>query len=641
MTDNTDKTDKEASLKLKTARTLKWNTIDRLASQVLYGVVGVVLANVLSQEDFGLVGALLVFQAFAIIFADSGFGAALLQQKNPTEEDYSTVFWFNLAVSAGIYVVLWFGAPVIADIFQGDRRLIPLSKVMFLTFVLNALAIVQINRLMKRMDVKMIAVSNLAGQIAGGIVGVALALSGYGAWALVWQSVVMAGVKTGILWITGKWRPKRGWSEASFKKIWRIGFSVFSSTLLNTVFLNIYSFVIGSAYSLRSLGVYTQADKWSKMGSASLSQVLTASFVPVLSKVQDSEDDYRRYVKRINRFTGFILFPFMIGLAAVGTNLFHMLFGTAWDAAIIMFQILVIRGIFVVLVSLYSNYMLAKGFGKRLFMIEVIKDGAIALAILATMFEGSVDLLVWGQLWASVVAWVIIVVITSRAIGYKVREMVRDLVPFLAVALVMWGVCFGVEVVGERLIGSTSFVNSKVTSMTEDTAGLSACGDACEVGGVREVGSIGGVGSIGEVDGVQGVGSVGEVDGVQGVGSVGEVEEIGEVGDLAGIGEVRSLGEAEGTRVVGEVRSLGEVEGTRVDGEVSEVDGVDVDGYSAIEEDSSGIMRIHLRFVAGLILVLQVIIGGSLYVLLSKACGFPEYHEAIGYLFGRFRKKSR
>ncbi|MDE6794797.1 MAG: oligosaccharide flippase family protein, partial [Muribaculaceae bacterium] len=159
-----EKQEGEASLKLRTARSLKWNTIDRLASQVLYGVVGVVLANVLSQEDFGLVGALLVFQAFAIIFADSGFGAALLQSKDPTEEDYSTVFWFNLVVSVGIYWLLWFGAPLIADIFQGDRRLIPLSKVMFLTFVLNALAIVQTNRLMKRMDVKMIAVSNLVGQ---------------------------------------------------------------------------------------------------------------------------------------------------------------------------------------------------------------------------------------------------------------------------------------------------------------------------------------------------------------------------------------------------------------------------------------------------------------------------------------------
>ena len=147
-----------SDLKQKTAGTLKWNTVDRVASQVLYGVVGIVLANVISQEDFGLVGALLVFQAFAIIFADSGFGAALLRQKHTSEKDYSTVFWFNLIVSITIYFILWFCAPLIADIFQKDRRLIPLSKVMFITFVLNALAIVQTNRLMKLLDVKMIAI---------------------------------------------------------------------------------------------------------------------------------------------------------------------------------------------------------------------------------------------------------------------------------------------------------------------------------------------------------------------------------------------------------------------------------------------------------------------------------------------------
>ena len=250
----------------------------------------------------GLVGALLVFQAFAIIFADSGFGAALLQRKDPTEEDYSTVFWFNLIVSVGIYWILWFAAPLIADIFQHDRRLIPLSKVMFLTFVLNALAIVQTNRLMKRMDVKMIAVSNLVAQTGGGLLGIALALAGYGAWALVWQSVALAGIKTGILWATGRWLPTSWIKIESFRKIWRIGLSVFSSSMLNTLFLTIYSFVIGAFYSLKSLGVYTQADKWSKMGSASISQVLTASFVPLLSRFQDNPDDFRRYVRRINRF---------------------------------------------------------------------------------------------------------------------------------------------------------------------------------------------------------------------------------------------------------------------------------------------------------------------------------------------------
>lgn len=436
--------EEETSLKLKTARTLKWNTIDRLASQVLYGVVGVVLANVLSQEDYGLVGALLVFQAFAIIFADSGFGAALLRDKQPTEEDYSTVFWFNLVVSVAIYVALWLAAPLIADIFQGDRRLEPLSKVMFLTFVLNALAIVQTNRLMKRMDVKMIAVSNVLAQVIGGALGIVLALNGFGAWALVWQSVALAGVKTGVLWATGNWYPTCWIKVASLRKVWRIGLSVFSSSMLNTVFLNVYSFIIGSLYSLRSLGVYSQADKWSKMGSASLSQVLTASFVPLLSKFQDDGDDFRRYVKKINRFTAFVVFPSLLGLAATGEPLFHTFFGHKWDAAIVMFQILCVRGVFVVLTSLYGNYLLSKGFGRRLFSIEVIKDSAIAVAIFVTVTGRDVELLVWGQFFASLLTWIAVVWMTGKAIGYSPSRMVGDLLPFAVSAIAMCVACLGV-----------------------------------------------------------------------------------------------------------------------------------------------------------------------------------------------------
>lgn len=417
------------SLKLQTANTIKWNAIDRVSSQLLYAVVGVLLANILSPEDFGLVGALLVFQAFAILFVDSGFGAALLQRKEPTEEDYSTVFWFNLAVSAGVYIILFFCAPLIADIFQGDRRLIPLSKVMFLTFILNGLSIVQTNRLMKRMDVKQIAIANVIGLVVSGAVGIALALKGYGAWALVWQSVTLAGVKSAWLWMTGHWWPKAGFHISSLKKIWRIGFSVFSSSSLNTLCQNIYSFIIGAFYNLSALGYYTQADKWSKMGSASISQILTSSFVPLLSRVQDNAESFRRYVTRINRFTAFILFPAMMGIATLGAPLFHTLFGHKWDAAIVLFQLLTIRGIFVVLISLYSNYLLSLGFGKRLFAIEVVKDVLILAAILSTVWFGSVPILVWGQLIASVITYFLALCILCRATGYHPAEMIRDLLP--------------------------------------------------------------------------------------------------------------------------------------------------------------------------------------------------------------------
>ena len=431
-----------SSLKKKTAGTLKWNTIDRLASQVLYGVVGIVLANVVSQEDFGLIGALLVFQAFAIIFADSGFGAALLRQKHTTDEDYSTVFWFNLIVSVAIYFILWFCAPLIADIFQKDQRLIPLSKVMFVTFVLNALAIVQTNRLMKRMDVKMIAISNIVGQVAGGGLGIGLALAGWGAWALVWQSVCLAGVKTGILWATGNWWPTHWMNKDSFRRIWRIGLSVFSSSMLNTLFLTVYSFVIGAFYSLRSLGVYTQADKWSKMGSASLSQIFTASFVPLLAKVQDNPLDFKRYLQRINRFTAFITFPVLAGLAVAGESIFHTLFGNKWDSAIPLFQILCVRGILVVLISLFGNYMLALGYGKRLFSIEVIKDVAIAVAILSTVWFDSVELLVWGQLWASIATFIIVICMVSKATGYLLISFVNDFLAFAGITLLMCVGCW-------------------------------------------------------------------------------------------------------------------------------------------------------------------------------------------------------
>lgn len=431
----------EVPLKLRIARTLKWNTVDRLASQALYGVVGIVLANVLSQEDFGLAGAVAIFQTFAIIFADSGFGAALLQKKDPTQEDYSTVFWFNLIVSVSIYWILWLCAPSIAHLFHDDLRLIPLSRAMFLTFVLNALAIVQTNQLMKRMDVKMIAISNLVAQIAGGILGIVLALSGYGAWALVWQSVSLAGIKTGMLWLTGHWVPTCWIKPDSFRQIWRIGLSVFSSSMLNMAFQNLYSFVIGVFYSLRQLGVYSQADKWSKMGTSSLSQVLTSSFVPLLSKVQDSPDDFRRYVGKINRMTAFVLFPAMMGLTIVGTPLFHTLFGNKWDEAIILFQILNVRGIFLVLTSLYGNYMLARGYGKKLFMMEVVKDASIAIALLLTVFCGSLAALVWGLLGASVITYAVVVCITSHSIGYPLRHMIADLLPFFGASAAMCVAC--------------------------------------------------------------------------------------------------------------------------------------------------------------------------------------------------------
>lgn len=442
-----DRSGEGPSLKTRTARTIKWNTIDSLASQLIYAFVGIVLANILSQEDFGLVSVLLIFQAFATILTDSGFGAALLQKKVATDRDYSSVLWFNLGVSLFIYVVLFACASLIARAF-GDARLVSLSRVMFLAFVINGLSIVQVNRLKKRMEVRLLAVADLCALAVSGAVGVAVALCGHGAWALVWQTVSLAAVKTLLLWTGSGWRPRSVLSIDSIKGIWRMAMSILSTATLNTLCLNLYNIVIAGTFSsLASLGVYTQADKWSKMGSASISQILTSSFVPLLARVQDDAAAFAAYVRKIDRFTSFITLPALCGMAIVGAPLFHFLFGTKWDAAIPLFQILCVRGIFVVAISLFGNYILSLGKGRLLVKVEVIKDVMMVVAILATVWWLDIELLVWGQLMATLLTFVAVLVMTAMVVGRRWTLMLADTLPFLLATIGMCAACLSLRTI--------------------------------------------------------------------------------------------------------------------------------------------------------------------------------------------------
>lgn len=440
-------------LKDKTARTLKWNLIDRLSTQLLYALTGIVLARMLSQEDFGLVGAVLIFQAFASLLIDSGFSYALIQRKSPTRLDYSTVLWFNIGVAAVIYVILWFCAPLIARCFQNDMRLIGLSRVMFLVFIINAAAIVQTNRLVKKMDVRMVAVSNSVGLVAGAVTGITLALHGFGAWAIVWQNIAMATVKTSILWATGKWLPMMKFSWAALKSYSSVGSGMMFTSFLNTVFQNIYSFFVGNRVGLASLGYYTQGDKWSKMGVTSISQVLTSSFLPVLSAVQDDPGRFRRLCSKMNRFTAYLVFPALIGLIVIAEPVFHLLFGTKWDPSIILFQLLLVRGIFFVLTSLYNNFLLALGRSGMIVRLEMLRDTVAIAALVASLpfiAQSTPDnpvygltLMLWGQVAASAISWAATLYVTARTVGSSVASFLFDLVPYAVmtvaiIPLMLW-----------------------------------------------------------------------------------------------------------------------------------------------------------------------------------------------------------
>lgn len=446
--------DERPGLKSLTAKSVKWNLIDKVSQQALYLLTGVVLANLLTQEDFGLVGAVMVFQAFASLLVDSGFSYALLQRKSPTRTDYSTVLWFNLAVAAGLYVVLFFCAPLIADIFQHDERLVALSRVMFLSFILNASAIVQTNRFMKEMNVRPVAAANSLGLFAGAIAGITLAVTGFGAWAIVWQTITVAGVKSLTLWITSGWRPEWRFSVASLRGFFSVGSGMMATSFLNTVFQNIYSFFIGYRAGLAPLGYYTQADKWSKMGITTISQTLTSAFLPTLSEVQDDNARFARVSAKMNRSTSYLLFPCMGFLFVMAAPIFHALFGTKWDFSIPLFQILLLRGVFTVLTAGYNNFAIARARTRLVFRMELLRDGA-ALLFLAVTYPWIADsyesdlvwgikILLWGQLLASGLTWLAMLRATAPVAGRPMWQLLRDSIPYMlltAAAMVpMWGI---------------------------------------------------------------------------------------------------------------------------------------------------------------------------------------------------------
>lgn len=452
MSENTD------NIKKLTARSLKWNVVDRFGTQILYAVTGIVLARTLSQEDFGLVGAILVFQAFASLFVDSGFSSALLQRKNPDQKDYSTVLWFNMAMACGLYVILFFAAPFIASCFDGDRRLIPLSRVMFLSFILSAASIVQTNRFMKQMNVRPLAVTNALALVAGGAVGIILAINGYGAWSLVWQTIVTNLVKTVMLWIVSRWLPLLTFSWQSLRSFFAVGSGVMLSSFLNTVFLNIYSFLIGNRVGLVSLGYYTQADKWSKMGIMSVSQAFTASFIPTLSALQDDAGRFSRAVTKINRLTSYIMFPAIGLLVLIATPVFHCLFDEKWDESIFLFQILLIRGIFTIDTGLYNNYILSLGRSRLIVFVEVLKDVVAIIGLVITFPYMSlstpddlvygISIMLYGQLIASVVTWFVTMIIAQRLTGHRGLDYLMSMLPYVVLTCIAgalaWFACHGV-----------------------------------------------------------------------------------------------------------------------------------------------------------------------------------------------------
>ena len=306
----------EPSLKQRTIGALLWNLLDRMGQQVLLFIVGVLVANILSVEDYALVGMLAIFSAIANIVLDSGFSAALIRKQDATETDYNSVFYFNIFISACLYLLLFVCSPLIAGFFN-QPLLTDLARVIFLALPFNSLSLIQTTLLNKQVSFKILTKINLIALTASGIGSLAMAYGGMGVWTLAWQPVILAFLRTVLLWFFNKWRPQLLFSISHIKELFGFSSNLLLAGLVNSIFTNIYSVAIGKLYPPVQLGYYSQGNKFSLMVISSVYSSLQTATYPIFSHIQnDKERSLRSYRKTI-RFTAFLTFPLMTGMVSV------------------------------------------------------------------------------------------------------------------------------------------------------------------------------------------------------------------------------------------------------------------------------------------------------------------------------------
>lgn len=424
------------NLKQKTQKGLVWSFVERFATQGVQFLFGIILARLLSPEDYGTIAMPLVFLAIAQCFIDSGFSTALIRKPELTEDDLSTAFYFNIGVGVICYIALFFTSPFIAD-FYHTPILSDLLKVTALATLFNPLCAVQQAILTRKIDFKTQAVVSLSGAIVSGIVGLVMAYSGFGVWSLVCQQVGGYVIRTVLLWVLGKWKPKRRWSWDSFHYLWGFGSKMLGSGLLDTTYNNIYPLVIGKFFSANDLGNYTRAQQFSTLPSSNVTGVLQRVTFPVLSSIQNEDERLARNYRKILKLSAFLIFPMMLMLSAIADPLIRVLLTDKWEGCIILLQIICFDMMWYPIHAINLNLLQVKGRSDLFFRLEVIKK-IVGVSILCVTIPHGVIWMVCGGVVSSMFALVINTHYTGKLIKVGYFKQMKDLLPIFGVAIAMW-----------------------------------------------------------------------------------------------------------------------------------------------------------------------------------------------------------
>lgn len=431
-----------------------WSVTERFGNQGIQFLIGLMLARLLMPEDYGLLGMLLIFISIAQVFVDGGFSAALIRRKEVSDQDYSTVFWFNLGVALLCYLIIYTTSPFIAD-FYDEPLLAPLAKVVALNIIINAFGMIQKTLLTKKLDFKTQAKINIASILISGVIGIIAAWRGCGVWALVIQNITKNVLVNAGFWLQSSWRPGRVFSQTAFRELFGFGSKLLLSSLINAVSENLYAIIIGKLYNAKSLGFYTRANQFQKLPVSSIYGAIGVVSYPVLAELKDEPVKLREAYRSMIRMVAWCLFPVMVILGAVAEPMVKIVLTDKWLPCVPLLQILCIVGAFYPLHAINLDMLKVKGRSDLFLKLEVAKQ-FLNIVMIVVCFRWGVYGLVWGAVALNVVCYYINTIYSKKMIGYGMSDQLKDL---LAVVLVsgftlalLVGILYLVPSAGLRLI---------------------------------------------------------------------------------------------------------------------------------------------------------------------------------------------
>ena len=430
----------QQSLKDKTIKGTAWSAIDNVTQMGVSFLVSIVLARLLSPDDYGLIGIINIFTVVCTAIINGGFSTALIRKKDITDDDYNTSFIVNLGLSLVLYALIFIASPLIAEFFEREE-LVSLTRVSSFTMIIGALAIVQQTRLTKRIDFKTQTKITLTASVVSGVIGITMAFLDFGVWALVAQMLSAQLLRTVLLWIYNHWIPSLRFNKQSFDNLFGFGWKMMVSAVLDSLWTQLYQVVVGKFYNAATLGQYTRAKHFSQMFSSNLTTVIQRVTYPVLSDIQDDKERMVNAYRKIIKTTMFITFTLMFALGAVSEPLLYCLIGEKWHEAATYLPLICFVGAFYPLHAINLNMLQVQGRSDLFLGLEIIKK----IIGLAPLFIGAF-IGIFPMLYASIITSAISYFLNSyfpgKLLGYTSWMQLKDISMSFVVTISMAAIVF-------------------------------------------------------------------------------------------------------------------------------------------------------------------------------------------------------